>query len=81
MIEPQEARRLPSPLGQCRLALARRTAADDRLPQRFAGLVAAIEHEMLEDRELGKAARHLERPHQAKPRRARRSEASDVAVV
>ncbi len=67
MIELQEARRLPRPLGQRRLALARRLGADDRLPQALARLVAAVEHEMLEHRELGEAARHLEGAHQPAP--------------
>ena len=67
VIEPEEARRRPRPLGQLGFALARRPRAQNRLPQGLARLVAAIEHEVLEHRQPGKAARHLEGAHQPAP--------------
>src|SRR5215813_7649980 len=81
VIEPQEARRLPRPLGEGRLALARRLGADHRLPQAFARLVAAVEHEVLEHREPGEAAGDLKGADQALPADGIGGPARDVTAV
>ena len=57
----------PTPARPAGLALARGPRADDRLPQALARLVAAVEHEVLEHRQPGKAARDLEGAHQPAP--------------
>src|SRR5258708_19491729 len=81
VVEPQEARRRPRPLGQRRLALAHSLGADDRLPQALSRLVAAIEHEVLEYREPGKAARHLESSNQPAAADRVRRPASDLLPI